>query len=56
MSEVFLVLWWVPEGHRPTIAEAKARLDLLRELGPTPEAFDFGSVPPDNAVERMQDG
>jgi hypothetical protein len=47
MSEAFLVLWWVPEGHRPTLAEAKARLDLLRQNGPTAEAFDFGSAPPD---------
>ncbi len=34
-----LVLWWVPAGHRPGVGEAKARLDLLRERGPTPEAF-----------------
>jgi hypothetical protein len=36
-----LVLWWVPAGHIPTIAEALARLDRLRSEGPSPEAFTF---------------
>jgi len=31
MSEANMVLWWVPVGHQPTIAEAVARLNLLRE-------------------------
>lgn len=34
-----LVLWWVPAGHRPTIEEARARLDHLAVHGPTPHAF-----------------
>lgn len=41
MDEAFLVLWWVPAGHRPTVAEAVVRLELLRAKGPTPEAFTF---------------
>ena len=41
MRESHAVLWWVPEGHRPTVAEAKARLQSLNENGPTPEAFTF---------------
>jgi hypothetical protein len=32
-------LWWVAEGHAPTVDEAKERLDMLRERGPTPDAF-----------------
>jgi hypothetical protein len=39
-----LVLWWVQDGHLPTVEEAIARLDLLRERGPTREAFDFRQV------------
>jgi len=35
------VLWWVPAGYRPTLAEAKAKLDLVRTRGPGPEAFTF---------------
>lgn len=35
------VIWPVPAGHRPTLAEAKARLDRLAAEGPGPEAYDF---------------
>lgn len=41
MKEAFLVLWWVPEGHRPSVDEAMARLESLRAHGPAPEAFSF---------------
>jgi hypothetical protein len=41
MKEAFLVLWWVPAGHRPGIPEALAKLELLRTRGPTAEAFTF---------------
>ena len=41
MREAHLVLWWVPKGHRPTVAEAIAKLELLRANGPTQEAFTF---------------
>jgi Domain of unknown function (DUF3291) len=49
MDEAFLVLWWVPKGHKPTIEEAKARLETLRRKGPTAEAFSFRQAypPPD---------
>jgi hypothetical protein len=40
-GEVFLVLWWVPEGHIPSMDEAMARLEHLREHGATPHAFTF---------------
>jgi hypothetical protein len=35
------VLWWIPAGHIPTIAEADERLALLEKHGPTPLAFTF---------------
>jgi hypothetical protein len=41
MEEAYLALWWVPVGHRPSVAEAEDRLRYLRTLGPTPEAFTF---------------
>lgn len=41
MKEAYLVLWWVPRGHRPDIAEAIAKLELLKAKGPGPEAFTF---------------
>jgi hypothetical protein len=37
----FLVLWWVPAGHIPTIEEALDRLARLDKDGPGPEAFTF---------------
>ena len=45
-------LWWVPEGHEPTVAEAVARLEHLRKHGPSAEAFTFGEAfaAPDAAV------
>ncbi len=35
----YLVLWWVPAGHRPDLDEAGDRLARLEREGPTPEAF-----------------
>ena len=39
--EAMVVLWWIPEGHIPTVAEAKERLLHLRAHGATPFAFTF---------------
>jgi hypothetical protein len=49
MREAYVVLWWVPRGHRPDVSEAIDRLELLRANGPTREAFTFrhAFVPPD---------
>lgn len=44
MGDAYLALWWVPRGHEPTVAEAVARLQHLREHGPTAEAFTFGEA------------
>jgi hypothetical protein len=41
MSEPFLVLWWIPAGHIPSIAEALDKLQQLRREGPSPAAFTF---------------
>ncbi|MNJ20376.1 hypothetical protein D3C77_147090 [compost metagenome] len=37
------VMWWVPEGHIPSLHEAHERLTLLFEIGPSYEAFDLRS-------------
>jgi hypothetical protein len=54
MSEAYLVLWWVPAGHRPSIEEGVGKLEWLRTHGPTPEAFMFRRAfpPPDAASAR----
>jgi hypothetical protein len=46
MREAFVVLWWVPKGHQPTIQEAIAKLELLRSRGPTEDAFTFRQAYP----------
>lgn len=40
--EFSVVLWWVKEGHIPTLKEAIERLDCLRINGPSEYAFRFG--------------
>ncbi|TLP59716.1 MULTISPECIES: DUF3291 domain-containing protein [Microbispora] len=40
-AEPYTVMWWVPEGYRPSLAEAMARLSVLRAEGAGPEAFTF---------------
>jgi hypothetical protein len=58
VSEPIMVLWWVPRGHRPSIEEAVARLELLRAQGPTPQAFTFRQTfpPPDAAATEEPGG
>jgi hypothetical protein len=41
IDDAHTVLWWTEKGHRPTLAEAKARLLHLRGFGATPRAFTF---------------
>ncbi|MDQ3935945.1 MAG: DUF3291 domain-containing protein [Actinomycetota bacterium] len=54
--EAFQVLWWVPAGHIPTTAEALAKLETLRERGPTPDAFTFKvRFEPDAGEPRLDD-
>ncbi len=39
------VMWWVPVGHRPTVAEAIERLEYLKRHGSSNYAFGWESVP-----------
>jgi hypothetical protein len=38
---LYMVLWWVPAAHLPTVEEAQERLEHLRVYGPTAYAFTF---------------
>jgi Domain of unknown function (DUF3291) len=53
-----VVLWWVPAGHRPSVAEADERLAALRADGPTPRAFTFREsfAPPVDSGDGTADG
>lgn len=37
------VLWWVPGGDIPTMAQARHRVESLNGGGPSPEAFTFAA-------------
>ena len=39
--DFYMVLWWIEQDRRPTIEEAKIRLELLSHSGPTYSAFTF---------------
>ena len=41
-----VVLWWVPARERPDFHEACRRLNLLRRIGPSPQAFSLESPCP----------
>lgn len=50
----FLVMWWIPAGHIPTVEEAVERLELLREQGSSPGAFGFrDSYTPEDAASAQ---
>lgn len=39
--DLYMVLWWVPRGHRPSVEEGIERLERLRQRGPGADAFTF---------------
>lgn len=41
LGEMHFVMWWVPEGHQPTLEEALDRLDYLRANGDSEQAFGW---------------
>lgn len=43
VSRPRVVLWWVEDGHIPTLREAHSRLTRLYEVGPSYDAFDLRS-------------
>lgn len=57
MADAFAVLWWVPEGHRPTLTEAAKRLAQLQASGATALAFTFKEAfpAPDDAETEEAD-
>ena len=41
LGAMHFVMWWVPEGHKPTLAEALERLEHLRQNGDSDFAFGW---------------
>lgn len=55
MREMHMALWWVRQGHRPTVDEAIGRLEHLRQHGPTGFAFTFRTAfPPPDATPAAE--
>ena len=52
LDAMYMALWWVGAGHIPSVAEAKQRLEYLREHGETARAFTFRHVFPPTAGEE----
>ncbi len=42
MAEVHQTLWWIPEGHIPSVEEAKQKLEHFKQHGATQQSFTFG--------------
>ncbi len=46
-------LWWVPAGHRPTVAEGRQRMEHYQTHGATPYSFWFSQHFPQPADEGV---
>lgn len=53
IREAYVVLWWVPRGQYPSVIDAVARLEHLRQHGPSERAFTFRQAfaAPDAALD-----
>ena len=40
-EDAYVVMWWVPAGHLPSVDEAVDRLKHLQRHGPSEHAFDW---------------
>ena len=44
LGQMHFVMWWIEEGHRPTLDEAMARLDHLKTHGNSDQAFGWDGI------------
>lgn len=44
LGDMHFVMWWVPVGHTPTLAEALERLAHLRQNGDSDHAFGWSHL------------
>ncbi len=44
LGQQHFVMWWVPDGHKPSVEEALAKLDELRANGSSEDVFGWDRV------------
>jgi hypothetical protein len=44
LGERYMVMWWIPAGHLPSVHEAIERLEHLKAHGPSDHAFSWEDV------------
>lgn len=44
MGKMHFVMWWIEEGHHPTLDEAMERLEHLKEHGNSERAFGWDGI------------
>lgn len=54
MEKQHFVMWWVPEGHSPSVAEARERLEYLHENGDSDFAFGWAHLPHVNLWQQAR--
>lgn len=56
MDSYSLVMWWVEEGHEPSLKEAKEKLDHLDRHGDSDCAFGWSHLPHVKLWQQQQCG
>ena len=44
LGEMHFVMWWVEDGHRPTLEEGLERLEMLKANGNSADAFGWDGL------------
>lgn len=44
MGKMHFVMWWIPKGHRPALAEGLERLEALQKNGASADAFGWDGL------------
>ncbi len=54
MEKPHFVLWWVPDGHRPALDEAYARLKRYEAEGASEDAFGWAEIMDENRMRALR--
>lgn len=54
LGAMHFVMWWVRAGHRPSLDEALARLERLRAIGDSDEAFGWSHLNDDRRLRHLR--